>query len=396
MERLLIWSSKNINRVSSKFERYLSKNISWNNRLIILVGSRGVGKTTLMLQYLKKNHHKNEESLYLSLDDIYFTNNSIVDLVDEFSKRGGKYLFLDEIQKYKNWSIEIKNIYDNYPEIQLVLSGSSTIEILKSEGDLSRRALFYKLNGLSFREYLNFNFGYNFKTYSLDEILKNHLQISIEISEKIKPIKEFEEYYKFGYYPFFKEDLQTYHKRIGQILNTVIEVDIPTVYSVDFTAVQNMKKLLGLIAEMVPFKPNVKKLSEQIGISRESLIKYLKYLEKADIIHLLYSENKGITFLNKPEKIYLNNPNISFALSNDVNIGNLRETFFINQLNFNHKMRFTESGDFLVDDKFTFEIGGKNKTSKQIQNIENSWIVADNIEISAVNKIPLWLFGFIY
>jgi predicted AAA+ superfamily ATPase len=396
MERLLIWSSKNINRVSSKFERYLSKNISWNNRLIILVGSRGVGKTTLMLQYLKKNHHKNEESLYLSLDDIYFTNNSIIDLVDEFSKRGGKYLFLDEIQKYKNWSIEIKNIYDNYPEIQLVLSGSSTIEILKSEGDLSRRALFYKLNGLSFREYLNFNFGYNFKTYSLDEILKNHLQISLEISEKIKPIKEFEEYYKFGYYPFFKEDLQTYHKRIGQILNTVIEVDIPTVYSVDFTAVQNMKKLLGLIAEMVPFKPNVKKLSEQIGISRESLIKYLKYLEKADIIHLLYSENKGITFLNKPEKIYLNNPNISFALSNDVNIGNLRETFFIIQLNFNHKMRFTESGDFLVDDKFTFEIGGKNKTSKQIQNIENSWIVADNIEISAGNKIPLWLFGFIY
>ena len=396
MERLTDWSFKSIQRVETKFKRYLYEKIDWNNRLIILFGARGVGKTTMMLQYLKEKMPLSEESLYVSLDDLYFANHSIIELAEEFIQKGGKYLFLDEIQKYKNWSIEIKSLYDNFPDLYLVLSGSSSTEILQSEADLSRRALYYRLNGLSFREFVNFNSGRNFKSFSLADLLDNHKEISYEISREIRPIKEFLVYTSFGYYPFFIEDRSSYHQRIRQIINTVIEVDIPSVYTIDFKAVQNIKKLLGIIAEIVPFKPNVKKLSEQIGISRESFTRYLKFLEKAEIVNLLYSQSKGISFLNKPEKIYLNNSNISFAINKNANIGSVRETFFINQLNPFHRVRFSKIGDFKVDDKYLFEVGGKDKKNRQIAGEENAWIVADNIEISIANKIPLWLFGFCY
>lgn len=396
MERLRDWSYRSIQRIETKFKRYLYNEIDWNNRLLILYGARGVGKTTIMLQYLKEKQSLEEEVLYVSLDDLYFANNSIIDLVEEFTQKGGVYLFLDEIQKYKNWAIEIKSIYDNFPSLYLVLSGSSSVEILKSESDLSRRALYYHLNGLSFREFINFKTGKNYKPYALDEVITNHKEISFKISEEIRPIKEFLEYTRLGYYPFFKEDRSSYHQRIRQVINTVIEVDIPSVYAVDFNAVQNIKKLLGIIAEIVPFKPNVKKLSEKIGISRESFTRYLKYLEKAEIVNLLYNESKGISLLNKPEKIYLNNSNINFALNINANIGNIRETFFINQLIPNHKVRFSEKGDFKVDDKYLFEVGGKNKNDNQIKGERNAWIVADDIDVSHSKKIPLWLFGFCY
>ena len=239
MNNLKKWSFTNIQRVNLGFKRYLMNEINWKSRLIILVGSRGVGKTTLMLQYLKEKELDKHEVCYASLDNLYFSTHSLLDFTQEFVQEGGKYLFLDEIQKYKNWSVEIKNIYDNYPELNMVLSGSSTTEILKSEGDLSRRALYYHLGGLSFREYLNYQLGLKLKSVSLQEILDNHTQISYEISAKIKPIKEFKTYLKYGYYPFFKEDTDTYHQRLRQIINTVIEVDVPTVYSVDYAAVQN-------------------------------------------------------------------------------------------------------------------------------------------------------------
>jgi len=396
MERLRTWSYQNINRIGTGFKRYLQDIIKWDNRLIILVGARGVGKTTLMLQHIKENLPLNEEVIYVSLDDIFFAKNSLIEFAEEFAKRGGKHLFLDEVQKYKDWAREVKAIYDNYPDIKLVLSGSSAIELLQSEGDLSRRALYYTLNGLSFREYLNYQYDHNLVPYSLNALVENHLQLSLEISGILKPIKAFEEYTKLGYYPYYKEDIDNYHRRLAQTINTVLEVDIPSVFSVDGGAVYKMKKLIALIAEMVPFKPNIKKLSQQVGISRDSLIRYLKYLEKANIIHLLYSTTKGISLLNKPEKIYLNNPNIGFALSSSSNTGSLRETFFINQLSLDHEVKFSGVGDFIVDDQFTFEIGGANKSKKQLEGIENGWVVADNMEISVGNKIPLWLFGFVY
>lgn len=396
MEELFNWSYKKIKNTRVSFKRYLSDTINWNNQLVIIVGSRGVGKTTLMLQYIKKNLTNNEEVLYTSLDNLYFYTHSIIDLVKEFSAQGGKYLFLDEIHKYKNWSIEIKNIYDNYPELQLVLSGSSTTEILHAQGDLSRRALFYKLGGMSFREYLNFTTGKNFEPISLTHLLNNHRKLSLELSDEIKPLKEFNNYLNHGYYPFFKEDLEGYHQRIRQVLSTVIEVDIPSVFKVDYSATTKINKMLAIITQLVPFKPNVKKLSDQIEISRETFVRYLHYLEKAEIVNLLFNENKGISLMQKPEKLYLNNTNISFALSNSINTGNARETFFINQLKLNHKIVFSNHGDFLVNNKYTFEIGGKGKTHKQIKDVKNSWVVADNIESSLGQKIPLWLFGFLY
>ena len=396
MEELFNWSYKKIKNTRVNFKRYLSDTINWNNQLVIIVGSRGVGKTTLMLQYIKKNLTNNEEVLYTSLDNLYFYTHSIIDLVKEFSAQGGKYLFLDEIHKYKNWSIEIKNIYDNYPELQLVLSGSSTTEILHAQGDLSRRALFYKLGGMSFREYLNFTTGKNFEPISLTHLLNNHRKLSLELSDEIKPLKEFNNYLNHGYYPFFKEDLEGYHQRIRQVLSTVIEVDIPSVFKVDYSATTKINKMLAIITQLVPFKPNVKKLSDQIEISRETFVRYLHYLEKAEIVNLLFNENKGISLMQKPEKLYLNNTNISFALSNSINTGNARETFFINQLKLNHKIVFSNHGDFLVNNKYTFEIGGKGKTHKQIKDVKNSWVVADNIESSLGQKIPLWLFGFLY
>lgn len=396
MERLQLWFYNNVQRVETKFKRYMWDEIHWENRLIILLGARGVGKTTLLLQYIKENLPINEETIYASLDDIYFSNHSLVQFVEEFAKRGGKHLILDEVQKYNNWAVEIKSIYDNFPEIRMILSGSSAIEILKSEGDLSRRAIYYKMSGLSFREFINYTYNIDYGVFTLNEILENHLELSLKINASIKPIKEFEAYLNFGYYPFFKEDIETYHKRIAQIINTVLEVDIYNTHSIDMNATYKLKKLLAEIAEMSPFKPNVKSLSEKVGISRDSLIKYLKLLENADIIKMLYSQTKGISALNKPEKIYLNNSNIAFALNTQINMGSLRESFFINQLNLKHKLRYSAVGDFIVDDTYTFEVGGRSKTKKQIADVENSWVVADNLEVSVANKIPLWLFGFNY
>ena len=396
MERLQNWFYKNILKVSTQFKRYLWQEINWESRFIIVIGARGVGKTTMLLQYIKENLPINEKTIYASLDDIYFSNHSIIDFVEEFVKNGGENLILDEVQKYVNWSRELKNIYDNFLDLKIILSGSSTIEILKSEGDLSRRALYYHMQGMSFREYLNFTENTSFERYTLEDITAKNITISMHISNTVKPIKSFKNYLKAGYYPFFKEDYDTYQKRISQIINTVIEVDIPNAYTIEYQTTRTIKKLLSEIAEMVPFKPNIKKLSEKIGISREALGKYLKLLDHADIINLLYSQTKGISLLGKPEKIYLNNPNIAYALNTHVNVGSLREGFFTSQLLPTHKLRYSGIGDFIVDDTYIFEIGGKSKQNKQIAGVENSWIIADNLEVAVGNKIPLWLMGFNY
>ena len=397
MERLRTWSYQQIKSVPTGFYREIAATINWNSRLIIITGARGVGKTTLMLQHIEKNIPIIDQVLYVSADDIFFSNHTIIDLADDFVKQGGKYLFVDEIHKYPKWSSEIKSIYDNYKNLQLVLSGSSTLEIKKGAADFSRRAIFYHLHGLSLREYIHFQYGINLPSINLSAILSDSREISWEISQQIKPIKAFQEYLKFGYYPFFKEDIETYHKRIAQISSLILEVDIPSSFHVDYEAIVQIRKLIGLIAPMVPFKPNISKLSQQIGLSRESMIKYLQYLNKTDVVSLLYSNTKGISNLNKPEKIYLNNPNLIFAIGNqNVNIGNLRETFFFNQVGSLHEVSYPSQGDFFVDNNYTFEVGGRGKNSRHIENIANSYIASDDLEIAIDKKIPLWLFGFLY
>jgi hypothetical protein len=397
MEELFSLSYKYVKQVDTRFKRYLFQKINWQSRLVIIIGARGIGKSTMMLQYMKENLALNKESIYISADHLYFSRHGLVEFANLFRMNGGKHLFIDEIHKYPNWSREVKNIYDQYPDLKLVLSGSSATEIVKGEGDLSRRALFYQMQGLSFREFIDYHYQIQIQPIALDELLASSIEISYQITEKIKPIKLYDEYLRFGYYPFFKEGFDGYYQRINQVVKTVLESDIPAVYNIDYHATVAIRNLLGIITTLVPFKPNTYKLSQQIGLSRETFIKYLQYLQKADLVMLLHSSVKGISQLNKPEKIYLHNPNLIYALADGgVDKGNLRETFFINQLSESHQLTYPKQGDFLVDNTWLFEVGGINKTRKQIAGIDKAFVTADDIEIGSPQKIPLWLFGFLY
>jgi predicted AAA+ superfamily ATPase len=387
----------NLKNLRYRFQRYLLKEISWKDRLIAITGARGVGKTTLILQYIKKNLQIDESVLYISLDNIYFQGNSLFDVADRFVKNGGKHLFVDEVHKYPNWAVEIKNIYDNFKDLRIVFTGSSILSIYKGFADLSRRAVSYSLHGLSFREYLGLEKQIDFPVLELDNILKNHINFSIEISSKIKPIAEFNNYLKYGYYPYFKESKETYHQKLANVINIVLENDLPAVNIIEYGNILKLKKLLYIIALSVPFKANITKLSERVGVSRNTMLNFLDYLRKAQIINHLTSSSKSYGYLTKPEKIYLNNTNIAFAITAEKpDLGNLRETFFLNQLTSKHKVNTSATADFLVDDKYTFEVGGKSKTNEQIKGIGKSFLVKDDIEVGYKNSIPLWLFGFLY
>jgi predicted AAA+ superfamily ATPase len=398
MEKLFQFSASRIRLVDLSFKRYMLTRINWNNRLIGITGARGVGKTTLLLQHIKENLVDFPgEVIYVNMDDLYFSKNTIVDFADEFVKRGGKHLFIDEVHKYKNWSQEIKNIYDYFPDLQIVFTGSSALDIHRGEADLSRRAIVYPMQGMSFREFIGLKYGHQFTEIQLEDILVNAPVYISPVLGKIKPIKLFEEYLQFGYYPFFTEGESEFYVRLKQTVNHVLDNDLPSVENIDFNAIHYLRKLLSILAEIVPYKPNILKLSQQIGIGRETLLRYLYLLEKADLLMLLQTGTQGIGKMNKPEKVYLNNPNLIYTLTDSsANTGTSRETFFFNQLKVSHSVNWSESGDFIVDGKNLFEIGGKNKTNKQIAGIENSYIAADNIEYAYQNKIPLWLFGFLY
>jgi uncharacterized protein len=398
MEKLFQFSISRINSVETSFKRYLWNKINWNNRLIAITGARGVGKTTFLLQYIKENlNERPDEVIYVNMDDLYFSKNALVDFADNFVKRGGKYLFLDEVHKYRNWSQEIKNCYDYFSELKIVLTGSSALNIYKGKADLSRRATLYKMHGLSFREFIALKYNYNFPVLELYDLLNNAQRKIPAILEKIKPLKIFEEYLQFGYYPFFNEGEAEFQIRLKQTVNHILDSDLPSVENINFNSVNYLRKLVSILAEIVPYKPNIVKLSQQVGVSRETLVRYLYLLEKADLLVLLQTSTQGISKMNKPEKIYLNNPNLVYSLAENLsNQGTLRETFFLNQLQVLHKISWSEKSDFLVNDKYTFEIGGKNKNRKQITGIESSFVAADNIEYAQQNKIPLWLFGFLY
>jgi len=398
MEKLFQYSASRINSADTSFKRYLWNEINWHNRLIMITGARGVGKTTMLLQYIhEKLNDKPDEVIYVNMDDLYFSKNSLVDFADEFIKRGGRHLFIDEVHKYKNWSQEIKSIYDYFPDLKIVVTGSSALNIFKGKADLSRRAILYKLHGLSFREFIELKYDYHFPSFELVDILQNASKLIPDILNSIKPIKTFEEYLSYGYYPYFMEGVTEFQNRLKQTVNHVIESDLPSVDRINYNAIHYLRKLLSILAEIVPYKPNIVKLSQQVGVSRETLMHYLQILERANLLILLQSSVHGISKMNKPEKIYLNNPNLSTTLvAANANHGTLRETFFLNQLQVLHTINYTVKGDFIVDNKYIFEVGGKNKDGKQISGLENAFIAADNIEYAQQNKIPLWLFGFLY
>ena len=397
MEKLFEKFHKKLGNTSVSFIRSLMYEIQWEARMIGIRGARGVGKTTLLLQYIKINYKNDPSVLFVSLDDIWFSDNRLSDLADRFAKMGGKILFLDEVHKYPEWSKELKNIYDDFPELKIVFTGSSLLEIINAGADLSRRAVVYRMQGLSFREYLSFEEKLSLRIFTINEIIEKHLSLSYEIVSIVKPLKHFAKYLSHGYYPFYKEVPRLYHMRIGEVMNMILEIELPMLRGVEISHVSRLKQMLLIISESAPFIPNISKLSERAGIDRNTFISYLKYLQEAGLIRNLYRDSQGITRLQKPEKIFLENSNIAFAIMTGTpEAGNVRETFFANQLSYGHSLTFPEYGDFLVDDKLLFEIGGKSKSDKQLQKIENSFIASDDIEFGHYNKIPLWMFGFLY
>jgi len=398
MEELFEKYQQKLQLTSVNFVRSAMDHINWEARLIGIKGARGIGKTTLLLQYIKLNLANSlSQTLYVSLDTLWFNNHTLVDLASTFVKKGGKYLFLDEVHKYPNWAQEVKNIYDDFPSLKIVFTGSSLLEILNARADLSRRAVVYHMQGFSFREYLGMETGIVFKPISLNQIIYNHMNEVSLINNAIKPFQYFDQYLKQGYYPFYKEQPELYQMRLGEVINMILEIELPLLRGVELSYVRRVKQLLVIIAESVPFIPNVSKLSEKIGINRATLLSYLHYLDEIGLTRNLLKEGNGISKLQKPTKVYLENTNLIFALSKEnANLGNIRETFFANQLAYQHQLNATEKGDFFIDEKYLFEIGGKNKNYHQIKDLPNAFIAADDVEYGFGNKIPLWLFGFLY
>lgn len=391
-ERLLVQTSIGI-------VRELMTKIHWNNRLIAIRGSRGVGKTTLMLQYIKLNYIPgSREVLYCALDSIYFSNHTLLDLAEKFYLQGGKHLFLDEVHKYPAWSKELKEVYDLYPSLRVVFSGSSLLNILNADADLSRRCLPYNMFGLSFREFLMFYKNIQFPVISLQEVLQGASDICREVNERCRPVQMFKEYLQDGYYPFFTGNREDYYMNIENVVNLILEQEMPLLCGVDPAYIRKLKALLGILASSVPYEVDITKLAGIIGLTRNSVITYLQNLNRAELLKLLYSDLASVKKMQKPDKIYLQNPNLLYAIaSTSVQIGTARETFAVNQLAVNHEVEYGRTqGDFVVDHKYTFEIGGADKTFKQIADLPDSFVLADDIEYATGKKLPLWIVGMTY
>lgn len=395
MEGLVKIYLRLLQETDAKMFRYLYRNIDWDEHCIAIIGAKGVGKTTMLLQHIKTTFANKDEALFASLDNTWFANHTIFDSADEFYMNGGTHLFLDEIHHYPNWAIEIKNIYDSFPKLKIVFTGSSLLQIYKSTADLSRRVVYETLEGLSFREFLKFENIGDFPVFPLEEIVENHQNIAMQITNDIKIMPLFKKYLRNGYYLFYKEGVKKYETKLQEAINNVIDVDIPAVENIEFASRHKLKKLLAVLSTLVPYTPNIKELSDAIDTNRNLTVKYLSLLANAKLLNLVSFKNKTIGDLTKPDKVLLDNTNLSYIFGENANIGSARETFFVNQLNAVSKVSLANQGDFVVD-KYTFEVGGKRKTFDQIKDVPNSFVVSDDLEVGHKNKIPLWLFGMMY
>ena len=381
-----------LKKYKTKYKRYFFNKFDFD-RLSGIIGARGVGKTTFLLQYLKEYNLPFSKKLYISADSIKI--DSLFDLAKEFQDSGGQLLIIDEIHKYNGFENELKKIYD-FLDLQIIFSGSSALQIDNSKADLSRRAVVFEVEGLSFREFLELKNDTILPTLTLDNILDNHIDIAYELLEKFE-LNQFKEYLEFGYYPFYFDKQSSYKIKLNETINTVLEVDIPSIFNIEYQNIQNLKKLLLILCQSVPYTPNINELlgKMNMGSDYRSLYRYLDYLHKSKIITLLRPKTNGDNIFAKPQKIYFNNSNLHYAYCDSPDIGTIREVFFKSML-FGHSLVVPKKGDFLVDEKYIFEIGGKNKNFKQIKDLPNSYVVSDDIEIGNGNKIPLWLFGFMY
>ena len=383
-----------LKNTDTKFKRYMHHSFDMSERLIGIIGSRGVGKTTFILQYLKELDIPLHKKLYFSADHFQAIQYSLYEIAEAFYKQGGEVLAIDEIHKYPNFEMELKSIYDTF-DLKVIFSGSSALKLEHAKVDLSRRAVLYRVNGLSFREFIAFESGEWFDAYRLDELLQNHTDIAFGINERIKPFEYFKRYLEYGYYPFYKENLNNYNQKLLEIINVVLESDLPMIFNIEPKNIFKLKKLLSLLCQSKPYELNISKLSTKIEINRNTLYHYLHYLEAGSLTKMIKQRSKGDGILIKPEKLYLNNTNLNYAYCETHEIGTIREQFFVNQL-YQYSIYYSKKGDFWVDNRYTFEVGGKNKDFKQIKDIPNSFLALDDIEIGFGAKIPLWLFGFLY
>lgn len=391
MEQLFQIYTDILKRTDTTFVRYLHDKINWLSRLIVIVGARGVGKTTMLLQHIKISN-ATSKSLYISADNTFFSAHSLYDTADKFHKLGGRFLYIDEAHKYKNWSQEVKMMYDTLPDLNIVVTGSSILDIGKStDADLSRRAIRYTMEGMSFREYINMTRKVNIKAYSFDEIINHEVNLPEEIAH---PLPLWNEYISRGSYPFFAMD--DYYSRIDNVVNQTLEVDIPAFAGMNATTSRKLKKLLFVIAQSSPFKPNLSEIGRAIECDRSTVSDYIVYMEKAGLLRQLRAAGNGMSLIERPEKLFLANTTLIHALGEDKpNIGNIRETAFFALMSVNNTVKASPVSDFLVSEK-TFEVGGKSKTQRQIKDTPDSYIVKDDIENGYLNVIPLWNFGMNY
>lgn len=390
MQRLQATFDKLLRETTTIFHRYMYDRINWDARMIGLMGPRGIGKTTLVLQHIKEQLPR-QASLYVQAEDFYFASHHLTDLADEFARTGGKYLFIDEIHKYKDWSRELKLIYDYHSELHIVFTGSSVLDIAKGAFDLSRRALTYEMQGLSYREYLQLFHDISFPVCDIEQLLRQE----VELPAGFLPLQYFSDYLKRGYYPFGDDD--DIGRYVQQVVNATIETDIPQYAELSVATTRKLKRLLGIIAQSAPFKPNMSQIGGQLGVSRNNIADLCVLLEKSGLIGLLRTSTRGMLGLGKVDKVYLDNPSLIYALGEpNVEIGTVRETFFFNQSRQLNSVTSSPVSDFIIDDKYTFEVGGRKKKQHQLQNIENGYVVKDDIETGYGNIIPLWMFGMLY
>lgn len=389
--RTLVAKYRNILRnVDTCYVRNIHSTIPWNDRLIAILGARGVGKTTLVLQHIKL-YEDVDTTLFVYADDLWFSTHSLVTLAETFYMNGGRALYIDEIHKYKNWSQEIKNIYDQYPELKVRYTGSSILDLQKGSHDLSRRVLEFQMHGLSFREYMALHYGTNIPIHTLEQVLANKIEFPYADH---RPVALFKEYLRQGYYPYSKEP--GYELRLTKTINAILEVDIPKFAELNISTSEKLKTLLYIISQSVPFKPNYSKFARDLDMHRNAVSDLMVWLDRADLINVLRDEVEGYKLLGKVNKVYLNNPNLAYALSDDEpNIGNIRETIFLAWLRVTHKVTASSVSDFKVG-KYTFEVGGKKKGQHQIKDIEYAYVVKDDIEYGHLNEVPLWAFGLLY
>lgn len=379
-----------------RFKRYLHYRIDWDVRLIGIKGARGVGKTTMLLQHIKESFDKIDDALYVSLDNLWFNTHKLEDLVEFLYTHGVMHIYLDEVHRYKDWAVLLKNFYDSYPDLNIVYTGSAMLAIDNSKADLSRRQSLYTLNGLSFREYLAYEGIAAIPTIGLEEMLAGHVEYAVDVISGFKILKYFDRYLREGYYPYYKEAGNDYLMRVGEVARLVIDNDIPSVEDITYFTAQKIKTLLMVIAGNVPLEPNISKLSSQLESTRDQTLKMLYLLDRADLLLLLTEQLKNYKHLVSPKKIYLNNANLMYALSGKISEGTVRETFFANQVGAVADLTMPKQGDFLADGKYLFEVGGSSKTFDQIAGIPESYLAVDGIETGSGNRIPLWIFGCMY